>query len=206
MEVVLIWKLSLSTRAWHSIRFSTQAALHALFIQVLIGLCSYKNVVAIWGHSRWKLTLNQIVSLRAFSFVLTAISNSQEGCRCTLVPRLPFPVPRSPFPVPCSPFSVSGISNIPRKGKMKILRPWNCKKRKCKSLYLIIQVNFSIFFQYLSNISSQNFAWLDFVFLYTCNWNLVLLYFLFAIKPSRICKTLLLWNNKIGNIQYFVSI
>ena len=105
MEVVLSWKLLFSTRAWHLIRFSTQAPLHALFIPVLIGLCSYKNVLAIWGHSRWKLTLTQIVSLRASSFVLTAILNSQEGCRCTLVPRLPFPVPRSPFPVP-------GISNI----------------------------------------------------------------------------------------------
>ena len=79
--------------------------LHAFFIPLLIGLCSYKNVLTIWGHSRWKLTLTEIVSLRAFSFVLTAILNSQAGCRCTLVPRLPFPVPRSPFPVP-------GISNI----------------------------------------------------------------------------------------------
>ena len=67
---------------------------------MLIGLGSYNNVLAIWGHSRWKLTLTQIISLRAFSFVLTAILNSQEGCRCTLVPRLPFPVPRSPFPFP----------------------------------------------------------------------------------------------------------
>ena len=87
---------------------------------MLIGICSYKNVLAIWGHSRWKLTLTQIVSIGAFSFVLTAILNSQEGCRCTLVPRLPFPVPgsrfpvprppspvpRSPFPVPRSPFPV----------------------------------------------------------------------------------------------------
>ena len=73
---------------------------------MLIGLCSYKNILAIWVHSWWKLTLTQIVSLRAFSFVLTAILNFQEGCRCTLVPRLPFPVPRSPFPVP-------GISSIP---------------------------------------------------------------------------------------------
>ena len=32
--------------------------------------------------------------------------NSQEGCRCVLVPRLSFPVPRSPFPVPRSPFPV----------------------------------------------------------------------------------------------------
>ena len=29
--------------------------------------------------------------------------NYQAGYRCTLVPRLPFPVPRSPFPVPGSP-------------------------------------------------------------------------------------------------------
>ena len=67
--------------------------------------CSYKNVLAIWGYSRWKLTLTEIVSLRPFSFVLTAIFNSQEGCRCTIVPRLLFPVPRSLFPV-------RGISNI----------------------------------------------------------------------------------------------
>ena len=105
MEVVLSWKLLFSTRAWHSIRFSTQAPLHALLIAVLIGFCSYKNVLAIWGHSRWELTLTQIVSLGAFSFALIAILNSQEGCRCTLVSRLPFPVPRSPFPV-------LGISNI----------------------------------------------------------------------------------------------
>ena len=64
---------------------------------MLIGLCSYKNVLAIWGHSRWKLTFTEIVSLRAFSFVFTAILNFQAGCRCTLVPRLLFPVPRSPF-------------------------------------------------------------------------------------------------------------
>ena len=51
MEVVLSWKLLFRTRAWHSIRFSTQAPLHALFIPVLIGLCSYKNLLVIWGHS-----------------------------------------------------------------------------------------------------------------------------------------------------------
>ena len=112
MEIVLSWKLLFSTRAWHSIRFSTQAPLHALFIPVLIGLCSYKNVLAIWGHSRWKLTFTQIVSLRAFSFVLTAILNSEEGCRCTLVPGSPFPILRSQFSVPRSPFPVPDISNI----------------------------------------------------------------------------------------------
>ena len=63
---------------------------------MLIGLCCYNNVLAIWGHSRWKLTFTQIVS-SSLSFVLTAILNSQAGCRCALVPRLPFPVPRSPF-------------------------------------------------------------------------------------------------------------
>ena len=55
-------------------------------------------------NSRFKLFL--LLILGAFSFVLSAILNSQAGYRCTLVPRLPFPVPRSPFPVP-------GISNIP---------------------------------------------------------------------------------------------
>ena len=38
--------------------------------------------------------------------VSSAILNSQAGYRCTLVPRLPFPVPRSPFPVPRSPLPV----------------------------------------------------------------------------------------------------
>ena len=53
MKVVLSWKhLFISTRPWHSIRFSTQAPLHALFIPVLIRICSYKNVLVIWGHSR----------------------------------------------------------------------------------------------------------------------------------------------------------
>ena len=36
--------------------------------------------------------------------ISSAILNSYADYRCTLVPRLPFPVPRSPFPVP-------GISN-----------------------------------------------------------------------------------------------
>ena len=40
------------------------------------------------------------------NIVSSAIFNSQAGYRCTLVPRLPFPVPRSPFPVPRSPFPV----------------------------------------------------------------------------------------------------
>ena len=52
MEVLLSRKLLFSTRAWHSIRFSTQAPLHALFIPVLIGVCFCKNVPAIWGRSR----------------------------------------------------------------------------------------------------------------------------------------------------------
>ena len=52
MEVVLCWKLLFSTCAWQSIRFSTWAPLHALFIPVPIGLCSYKNVLVIVGHSR----------------------------------------------------------------------------------------------------------------------------------------------------------
>ena len=51
-------------------------------------------------HSRFRLFL--LLILGAFSFVLSAILNSQAGYRCTLVPRLPFPVP--------------GISNILHKG------------------------------------------------------------------------------------------
>ena len=41
-------------------------------------------------------------------FPVTSFSNihSQAGYRCTLVTRLPFSVPRSPFPVPRSPFPV----------------------------------------------------------------------------------------------------
>ena len=94
-----------------------------------------------------KREFTQIVSLRVFSFVLTAILNSQAGCRCTLVPSLPLPVPRSPFPFPVpssqfpvpssqfpvprspipdprspipdprSPIPVTGISNIPRESR-----------------------------------------------------------------------------------------
>ena len=55
-------------------------------------------------NSRFKLFL--LLILGAFSFVLSAILNSQASYRCTLVPRLPFPVPRSPFLVPRSPFPV----------------------------------------------------------------------------------------------------
>ena len=55
-------------------------------------------------NSHFKLFL--LLILGAFSFVLSAILNSQASYRCTLVPRLPFPVPGSPFPVPRSPFPV----------------------------------------------------------------------------------------------------
>ena len=48
-----------------------------------------------------------LLILGAFSFVLSAILNSQAGYRCTLVPRLPFPVP--------------GISNIHSRPTKKIL-------------------------------------------------------------------------------------
>ena len=89
---------------------------------MLIGLCSYKNVLAIWGHSRWKLTLIQIVSLRAFSFVLTAILNSQEGCRCTLVPRLPFPVLRSPFPVLVTSPRLSNLTHNRQRQERKLYK------------------------------------------------------------------------------------
>ena len=47
MAVVLSWKLLFNTPAWHSILFSTQVPLHALFIPVLVGLCSYKYVLKI---------------------------------------------------------------------------------------------------------------------------------------------------------------
>ena len=88
-------KTLFSTRAWHSIRCSTQAPLHALFIPVLIGLCSYKNVLAIWWHSRWNLTLTQIVSLRAFSFD----RHFELSRGLPLYISSQTPVPRSPFPV-----------------------------------------------------------------------------------------------------------
>ena len=48
------------------------------------------------------------------SFPSSAILNYQAGYRCTLVPRLPFPVPRSPFPVP-------GISNIRRQTNSQVI-------------------------------------------------------------------------------------
>ena len=111
MEVVLSWKLLFRTRAWHLIRFSTQAPLHALFIPVLIGLGSYKNVLAIWGHSWWKLTLTQIVSLRAFPFCFERHLEFSRALPLytwsqTSVPGSPFPAPCSLLPVPCSPFPV----------------------------------------------------------------------------------------------------
>ena len=43
----------------------------------------------------------------------SAILTSQAGYRCTLVPRLPFPVPRSPFPLP-------GISNTHARSSKQI--------------------------------------------------------------------------------------
>ena len=78
---------------------------------MLIGLCSYKNVLAIWGHSRWKLTLTQIVSLRAFPLFWSPFWILSSGLPLyissqTSVPGSPFPVPRSPFPVPRSSFYV----------------------------------------------------------------------------------------------------
>ena len=45
--------------------------------------------------------------LRAFSFLLSAILNPQEGYRCALVPRLPFPVSGSPLPVARCPLPVA---------------------------------------------------------------------------------------------------
>ena len=76
-------------------------------IPVLIGLCSYKNVLVNWGHSRWKFTFTQIVSLRAFLLFWPPFR---------ILKRVPavhlFPDSRSRFPVPRSPFPVPGISNI----------------------------------------------------------------------------------------------
>jgi len=55
-------------------------------------------VLIIWGRLQPQhfLILPQIVP---FSFPLSTILNSQAGYRCTLVPRLPFPVARCPLPV-----------------------------------------------------------------------------------------------------------
>ena len=55
-----------------------------------------------------KYTANGDLAIKSgfVNVVSSAILNSQAGYRCTLVPRLPFPVPRSPFPVPRSPFPV----------------------------------------------------------------------------------------------------
>ncbi len=57
-------------------------------------------------NSRFKLFL--LLILGAFSFVLSAILNSQASYRCTLVPGSRFPVPGSRFPVPGSRFPVPG--------------------------------------------------------------------------------------------------
>jgi len=53
-------------------------------------------VMVIWGRLQPQhfLIFPQIIP---FSFPLSAILNSQAGYRCTLVPRLPFPVPRYQF-------------------------------------------------------------------------------------------------------------
>ena len=160
MEVVLSWKLLFSTRAWHSIRFSTQAPLHALFIPVLIGLCSYNNVLAIWGHSRWKLTLTQIVPLRAFSFLLTAILNSQAGCQCTLVSRLPFPVPRSPFPVPRSPFPVL-VTSV--SVTVSIVACSSKRKEKQHGFFVIFGINTGLSHNKTFQIDTLRFAARDFL-------------------------------------------
>ena len=113
MEIVLSWKLLFSTRAWRSIRFSTQAPLHALLIPVLIGLCSYKNLLVIWGHNRKESHVYPICFCSSLFVCFVRHFEFSSGCRCTLVPRLPFPAPGPPFPVPRSRFLISGISNIP---------------------------------------------------------------------------------------------
>ena len=46
-------------------------------------------------------------------FPLSAIRNSQAGYRCTLVPRIPFPVQGSLFFVPRSSFPIPSFNNIP---------------------------------------------------------------------------------------------
>ena len=45
--------------------------------------------------------------------VSSAILNSQAGYRCTLVPRIPFPVQGSLFFVPRSSFPIPSFNNIP---------------------------------------------------------------------------------------------
>ena len=49
-------------------------------------------------------------------------------------------------PCPTEKFSKNILRPVTRKGKLKILRPWNCKKRNWKSLFLMIQVKVSNFF------------------------------------------------------------
>ena len=143
MEVVLSWNLLFSTCAWHSIRFSTQAPLHALFIPVLIGLCSYKNVLTIWGHSRWKFTFTQIVSLWAFLLFWPPFWILKRVAAVHLFPdsRSPFPVPRSPFPVPRSPFPVlvTSFSRSYGKSLFKHLDKFTLASVDCRS---VIRRNF----------------------------------------------------------------
>ena len=45
------------------------------------------------------------------NIVSSAVLNSQAGYRCTLVPRLPFPVPRSPLPVLVTSLSMTFTAN-----------------------------------------------------------------------------------------------
>ena len=92
MEVELSWKLLLSTRAWHSIWSSTQSPLHALLIPVLIGLCSYKNVLIIthvYPTCFWSSLFFCFVCHFEFSSGLPLYTSSQ-----------------TPVPASCCPFLV----------------------------------------------------------------------------------------------------
>ena len=78
------------------------------------------------------------------------------------------------------------------KREIEGITPVELQEKKLKITIRRFKSQSAIFSVFTSNISSQNFAWLGLVFLYT--WHQVLLYFLFAVKPSRICKIWLLWN------------